>query len=151
VTRSFRCIVELRKELSKAVKELVSQCVLRTLAEYSVGTLDPISGKVRPPSSIVELAAIPAVQRLMEALDGHAADTGGKSHTHAALKSALLLSGPAASQFMQEAGFHLLVWMRHHMYHVWHPSDPLERAGLTSAAKEAAVRAAMEAVLLSAG
>jgi len=151
VTRSLCCIVDLRKVLQAAGRELVSQYILHKLAEYSVGTLDPRSGTVRPPSSIAELAAIPAVQRLMEALDGHAADTGGRSHSHAALKSALLLTGQAASTFMLEAGLHLLVWMRHYVSHVWYPSDPLEKAGLTSAAREAAVRAAMEAVLLSSG
>jgi len=72
VSRSLYCIVDLRRELSAAVKERVSQCVLRMLAKHNVGTLDPISGTVRPPSSIAELAAIPAVQCLMGALDFHA-------------------------------------------------------------------------------
>ena len=82
----------------------VFQSVRSKLAEYSVGTLDPLSGKVRPPCTKAELSATPAVNRLMMALDSHWAYTEGKtgklSPSHATLQRALPLVGPDAAQFM---------------------------------------------------
>jgi hypothetical protein len=131
----------------------ISVAVLHVLARNGVGA--PLAGsvaEVRAPATVEELAAVPAVQTILQLLDNEARLDGPsntKSRSSLRLHKALQADPGSAEQvrFMETAGLTILLWVRNVEAHVFFEADALPRSGLSSAVVKEAVSAALEALV----
>jgi hypothetical protein len=140
--------------LPRATAAAASAAVLQLLASSGIGS--PGRGQpwaTRPPSTLKEFAALPAVVALLQLLELEAQGRNRQqSPSSAQLATALRAAPDAQGRFMEEAGFTLLLWMRHVSAHAaFFVTDELPRAGLSSAVVKDAVQAALEVIVRDCG
>ena len=140
--------------LPRATAAAASAAVLQLLASIGIGC--PVPGQpwaTRPPSNLEEFAALPAVVALLQLLGLEAQERNKQqSPSSAQLAKALRAAPDSQRRFMEEAGFTLLLWMRHVSAHAaFFVTDELPRAGLSSAVVKDAVQAALEVIVRDCG
>ena len=127
------------------MRAAISRVVLAVLAAHGVGHRPPGGGSggapVRQPKTLDEFSGVDAVGCLLAALDAGA--TGGTSPATTALRNARQDPRPEVQQaFLDAAGFHLLIWLRHYDdAHAWFPLSDLPRYGLDGTVVEQVVSA----------
>ena len=142
------------RSLPLAARKAASAAALKQLALNGVGVKQP-GGAWGAPSTVEEIAALPAVLAILGVLDKEAQERGEhKSPTFAKLRS-VLRAEPGSlerEQFMETAGLSIILWIRHVEAHlVFFTTDELPRAGLSSAVVKEVVQAALEVIVQDCG
>jgi hypothetical protein len=137
-------LAEKRQLIDGGMRDAISKVVLAVLAANGVGHRPPGGGSggapVRQPKTLDEFFGMDAVGCLLAALGAGA--KGGSSPATVALRNARQDPRPEVQQvFLDAAGFHLLIWLRHYDAHVWFPLSDLPRYGLDGTVVEQAVSA----------
>ena len=141
----------------KALGVEISEAVLHVLARNGVGA--PLAGskagEVCAPTTVEEVAAVPAVQTILKLLDAEAIFDGRDSKSRSSLRLRKTLDAGLGSgeqvRFMETAGLTILMWVRNVEAHVFFEAEALPRSGLSSAVVKEAVSAALEVVLTRRG
>jgi hypothetical protein len=135
----------------------ISEAVLHVLARNGVGA--PLAGskagEVCAPTTVEEVAAVPAVQTILKLLDAEAIFDGRDSKSRSSLRLRKALDAGLGSgeqvRFMETAGLTILMWVRNVEAHVFFEAEALPRSGLSSAVVKEAVSAALKVVLTRRG
>ena len=132
----------------------ISGEVLRVLACNGVGVplAGSMAGEMCAPSTVEEVAAMPAVQTIMRLLDTEARlvnPRNSKSRSSLRLQKMLSTAPGSADQarFMETVGLTILMWVRNVEAHVFFEAEALPRSGLSSAVVKEAVSAALEVLV----
>jgi hypothetical protein len=160
VWRNLTALSSLSKGFTTREKELgvaISEAVLHVLARNGVGA--PLAGskagEVCTPTTVEQVAAVPAVQTILKLLDAEASLDGRDSKSRSSVRLQKALDAGLGSdeqvRFMETAGLTLLLWVRNVEAHVFFEAEALPRSGLSSAVVKEAVSAALEVILSSEG
>ena len=144
---------DLASRRRRAVGAAVSEEVLHVLARNGVGA--PLARSLEyvcAPTTVEEVAAVPAVQTILTLLDAEERVEGrsdAQSRASLRLRKALKAAPGSAAQarFMETAGLTILVWVRNVAARVFFESEALLRSGLSSAVVREAVSAALEVLV----
>jgi hypothetical protein len=136
-------------ELSRSACMAASEAVLHALSRNGVGAplASGAAGDVCVPTTVEEVAAMPAVQTTLRLLDAEAALSGSsESHSSQELRTVLStqLGSLARAHFMDSAGLIILHWVRKVEAHRFFEAAALPRSGLSGAVIMEAVQAALE-------
>jgi hypothetical protein len=133
----------------------LTEAVLQTLADVGIGVpVCPPTAAVRPPRTVAELLAIPAIAHLVTELAQGSSRALGKRPSHAAmlLRSAAGAGEEAQAQFMAHAGRHVLLLLRSYLARVYRGGTAqAQGVGLTEAAMDWVVRAAAAEIVSAKG
>ena len=156
VQQTLVTLHEHRRDFGAALLQAISDCVLRGLAETSIGV--PVArGGMRPPGTVGELSALPAIAHLLRELDLAAAMAAGEegqaalspkpSPTAEGFRQAAAAGAEGQAKFMALAGVHVLQLLRNYCAHASLDSKVTQQCGLREAVVDEVVRrAALEVV-----
>ena len=150
VWRNLAALSTFSDAFSRKESAAASEAVLHVLSRNGVGA--PLAGgavgDICAPTTVEEVAAMPAVQTTLRLLDAEAAWSGRESRSSLRLRKVLRtqLGSQERALFIETAGLTILLWVRNVEAHVFFESDALPRSGLSGAVIKEAVKAALEAV-----
>ena len=161
LTRSnLKALHTLESRLSASQRSAVSEAVLSVLLRNGIGTLERVGTPgcpkhaLRAPLTVEEFVSIPAIACVLTALTQEASmKVGGKSFSMGKLNDLLKLphNATAREEYMQHAGFWLLLLLRHMEAHVAYPNGEVVRGGFSCAVIVEAVNAALQPLLEQGG
>jgi hypothetical protein len=146
VVRNLAALLTYMRGLPVGARKAASAAVLKQLARSGIG------GEVNAwePSTVEEVAALPAVIAILGVLDREAQERGEReSQSSTKLRSAQRTEpgSKERAQFMDTAGLSIILWIRHVEAHVFFISDALPRAGLSAAVVKEVVQAALGVIV----
>ena len=149
VVRNLAALFTYHRSLPRAARKAASTAALQQLARSGVGVNQP-GEACGVPSTVEEVAALPAVLAILGVLDREAHARGEHESQSSAKLCGVLrteMSSKERVQFMENAGFSIFLWIRHVEAHVFFATDELPRAGLSSAVVKEVVQAALEVIV----
>jgi hypothetical protein len=148
VAKNLAALSTFSAVFSREQKMAISEAVLHVLSRNGVGTplAGGITGALRAPATVEEVAAMPAVQAILSVLDKEALLRDQHMSPSSMRLSKVMRTASASlerAHFMDAAGLTLVLWMRNVEAHVFFDSDALPRSGLSSAVVKEVVSAAL--------
>ena len=153
VIKSLLTLTENLADYSEVLKRDMSTSVLGAMANSGMGVPQPNS-LVRPPVTVAELMAIPAIIYLLETLEYAAKNSAGKakpSSTAKLFREAAEAGSEEQAKFMAEGGVAVLNLMHNALVHVSFDTKGVSECGLTEAAVDTVVQWAADEVVQSMG
>jgi len=151
VVRNLAALLTYMRGLPVGARKAASAAALKKLARSGIGVGEPSHAvNAWEPSTVEEVAALPAVIAILGVLDREAQERGEReSQSSTELRSAQRTEpgSKERAQFMKTAGLSIIMWIRHVEAHVFFISDALPRAGLSAAVVKEVVQAALGVIV----
>jgi hypothetical protein len=154
VVKSLLTMTENMADFSEGLKRDMSSSVLGALAKCGMGVPQQPNSLVRPPLTVAELMAIPAIIYLIETLEFAANNSAGKqspSSTAKLFREAAEAGSEEQAKFMAKGGIAILRLLRNVMVHVSFETEGVREYGLTEVAVDTVVQWAADEVVQSMG